>query len=249
MSLSDMNKVGHDELYDLLTGREVSWQAVIYDLIQSEQLDPWDIDLIRLTNAYLEKIREMEEANFMVSSKILLAAAILLRIKSEFLLKKYIKSLDEILFGKPEEKLKEKIDLEVENVDLLPRTPLPRLRKVTINELMASLDRAMQTEHRRIKREIYVRQAQKDVSFLLPRFQINIKEKIKEIYSRIKEFFNARESGKMTFTELINNSEDKKEKISTFVPLLHLESQRRVDLSQEFHLGEININLTGRNFF
>ena len=108
-----IDKVGHDELYNLLTGKEVSWQAIIYDLIQSEQLDPWDIDLIRLTNAYLDKIKELEEASFIVSSKILLAAAILLRIKSELLLKRYIKSLDDILFGKSEEKIKEKISIDI----------------------------------------------------------------------------------------------------------------------------------------
>jgi len=243
------NKVGHDELYSLLTGKEVSWQAIIYDLIQSEQLDPWDIDLIRLTNAYLEKIKELEEASFMVSSKILLAVAMLLRIKSEFLLKKYIKSLDDILFGKPEEKIREKIYIDIEDVDLLPRTPLPRLKKVTLPELMNSLDRAMQTEHRRIKREISSRQIYRDSMFILPKFSFNIKEKIREIYLRIKGFFRNKEKENMTFTELTGNSADKKEKISTFIPLLHLENQRRVDLNQQDHFGEIYINLAGRNFF
>ena len=94
-------RVGQNELYNLLVSRELSWQAIIYDLIKSEQLDPWDIDLVLLTQKYLEKIKELEEASFHVSSKILHAAAILLRIKSEILLSKYLKSLDEILFGKP----------------------------------------------------------------------------------------------------------------------------------------------------
>ena len=247
--MKTINKVGHDELYSLLTGNEVSWQAVIYDLIQSEQLDPWDIDLIRLTNAYLEKIKELEEASFMVSSKILLAAAMLLRIKSEFLLKRYIKSLDDILFGKPEEKVKEKISIALDDVELLPRTPLPRLRKVTLPELMNSLNRAMQTEHRRIKRDISARQAYKDSLFVFPKFNFNIKEKIKEIYFKIKKFFMTNEADNMTFTELIGSSEDKKEKISHFIPLLHLENQGMVDLNQKDHFGEIYINLANRNVF
>ena len=60
-------KVGNSEIYNLLVSRELSWQQIIYDLIQSEQLDPWDIDISILTQKYLEKIRELEDANFFIS--------------------------------------------------------------------------------------------------------------------------------------------------------------------------------------
>lgn len=240
-------KIGHDELYTLLTSREVSWQAIIYDLIQSEQLDPWDIDLTKLTRAYLEKIKELEEASFLISSKILLAAAILLRIKSEYLIDKYIKELDDILFGKPEEKKKAPFTFELEDVDLFPKTPMPRLRKVTLPELMASLNRAMETEHRRIKREIILRQSFRDASMNIPKFTFNIREKIQEIYTKIIEHFKSIESGKMTFSQLTNNSQVKTEKISVFLPLLHLDHQGKVNLEQENHFEEIYISLMKPN--
>ena len=55
-----MNKkedlVGQDQIHDLLFGEKLSWQAIIYDLINTEQLDPWDIDLTLLSSKYLEKI-------------------------------------------------------------------------------------------------------------------------------------------------------------------------------------------------
>ena len=97
-------KVNQEQLYDLLTGKEISWQAIVYDLINSEQLDPWDIDLIVLTKRFFEKILELEEQDFYISSKVLLAASLLLRIKSELLLNKHIKSIDDILFGKKDDK-------------------------------------------------------------------------------------------------------------------------------------------------
>ena len=106
----------------------------------------------------------------------------------------------------------------------------------------------MQTEHRRIKREISSRQIYKDSLFLLPKLDFNIKEKIREIYLKIKDFFRKKEAESMSFTELINNSNDKKEKISSFIPLLHLENQRRIDLNQQENFGEIYIKLPGRNF-
>ena len=91
--------VKQEQIQDLLFNREIGWQEIIYDLINTEQLDPWDVDIIILTDKYLEKIEEIG-GDFFVSSKVLLAAAFLLRIKSEILLNKYIKSIDEILFGK-----------------------------------------------------------------------------------------------------------------------------------------------------
>ena len=87
MQLNSNVKVSQEQLYDLLLSRELSWQEIIYDLIASEQLDPWDIDLTFLASRYLDKIRQLEEASFFISSKVLLAASILLRIKSELLLR------------------------------------------------------------------------------------------------------------------------------------------------------------------
>lgn len=241
LNQKEQERVGQDELYDLLTSQEVSWQAIIYDLIKSEQLDPWDIDLTILTRSYIEKIKELEEASFFVSSKILLAAAILLRIKSELLLEKYIKSLDEVLFGKPLQKEKEKIDIQLGDVSLLPRTPLPRPRKVALQELMAALNMAMVTEHRRIKRELALRQVARDVAFEIPKIRIDIRRKIREIYERIIRFFKTRKEEKLAFTQLAGSK--KEERIATFIPLLHLDSQGKVLLEQEQHFEEIFISL------
>lgn len=79
-------KVGQEQIHDLLFDNRLSWQTIIYDLINSEQLDPWDINLSVLANKYIEKVRLLEEANFFISSKVLLAASLLLRLKSEILL-------------------------------------------------------------------------------------------------------------------------------------------------------------------
>lgn len=226
----------------MLLSKELSWQEIIYDLIQSEQLDPWDMDITLLASKYLDKIRELEEANFLVSSKVLLAASILLRIKSELLLSRYIKTLDEILFGKKEETRKyERIFLDEEIPELLPKTPLPRLKKVTLQELMQSLERAITTEHRRIRKEISLRNAGRNINFILPRVKINIRERIMQVYGRIKEFFRQKPDEKLTYTMLTGT--EREERIATFLPLLHLDNQGKVFLSQEKHFEEIYILL------
>jgi segregation and condensation protein A len=245
MDSNDNGKMGNSEIYNLLVSRELSWQQIIYDLIQSEQLDPWDIDLSILTQKYMEKIRELEDANFFISSKILLAAAILLRIKSELLLKYYIKSLDEILFGAEEKKEKPSININLDDVnELMPRTPLPRMRKVTLNELMSALNRAIMTEHRRIKREIYMKHAVTRFDAFLPKKKTNIRLKIREIYQKIIRFFSKGEE-KMTYSLLTNNSRE--EKLNSFMPILHLDNQEKIMLEQLKHFDEIYIYMKSRH--
>jgi len=233
------DKIGQEEFYNLVTGNEVSWQAIIYDLINTEQLDPWDIDLVILTKKYLERVKMLEEANFFVSSKVLLAASLLLRIKSEILLNKYLKSLDEILFGKKEKVEKLKTEVNVGEVpELFLKTPLPRYRKVSLQELVNALEKAISTENRRIKKEIIEKQVRYETDIVLPKRTINIKEKIRSIYAKIITSFKKKQT-KISYSELTNN--DKEEKKVCFLPILHLDNQHKVFLEQEKHLDEIYV--------
>jgi len=238
----DRLNVKQEQIHDLLFGRELGWQEIIYDLINTEQLDPWDIDITILTESYLIKIQKLEEADFFVSSKVLLAAALLLRIKSEILLNKYIKSIDEILFGKKEEKKYslERIELEDEIPELIPRSPIPRMRKVTLKELIEALNKAIVTENRRIKKEIVNTNALREVGISLPEKKINIKDKIREVYNKILEHLKDEEiKKKVSYSELIGDNKD--ERIISFSPLLHLENQQKVWLEQNGHFEEIYV--------
>lgn len=234
--------VKQEQIHDLLFNRELGWQEIIYDLINTEQLDPWDIDINILADKYLEKIRALEEADFFISSKVLLAASLLLRIKSEILLNKYIKSIDEILFGKKEQvkQILEKIELEEDIPSLIPRSPLPRFRKVTLRELMEALNKAIITENRRIRKEIIMKNVLKDTTFALPKQKFSIKNRIKEIYKNLLDYFKEnKEEKKISYTKFVNNNTE--EKILSFLPLLHLEEQKKVWLEQEKPFEEIYI--------
>lgn len=248
MKEQQKNSVKQEQIHKLLFNREIGWQEIIHDLINSEQLDPWDINIVVLTDKYLERIHELEEADFFISSKVLLAAALLLRIKAEFLLKRHIKSIDEILFEKNSDADRTKIMFEknVFNIDfdeqapeLIPRSPIPRFRKVTLQELMESLSKAVKTENRRINKEIVKNRSLYETSFSLPRKKISIKDKIKEIYEKLVHHFKEEERKKIPFTEF--SSTDKEEKIITFAGLLHLDHQKKVWLEQEKHFDDFYI--------
>ena len=151
------DKINQNQFFDLITGEELSWQSIIFDLIKTEQLDPWDIDLGVLADRYVEIIKQLEEADFFISSKVLLACSLLLRLKSEILINSYLQSLDDALYGHEDGKKYELERIEIDEgelPDLVPRTPMSRHKKVTLTELMNALNKAIDTENRRIKREI-----------------------------------------------------------------------------------------------
>ncbi len=238
----NVQKVGQEQVHKLLFGEKLSWKAIIYDLINSEQLNPWDIDISLLSTKYLEKIRDLEEHNFFVSSKVLLAAALLLRIKSEILLNYDLKNLNDALFGKKEVKkyVQERIEFDEDVPDLIPRTPLPRFRRVTLQELMSALGKAIKTETRRIKRVTLERQHEIEAAVALPRKGINLKEEIKRVYGKLREIFKTRED-RLAFSHLAG--EKREDRIAHFVPLLHLDNQKKVWLEQHEAFDEIWILL------
>jgi segregation and condensation protein A len=235
------NSVKQEQIHDLLFNRELGWQEIIYDLINTEQLDPWDIDIIILSDKYLEKISKIEEADFFVSSKVLLAASLLLRIKSEILLNQYIKSIDEILFGKKEQPKYslERMELDENIPELIPKSPMPRFRKVTLKELMESLNKAIITENRRIKKEIISKNTLRESSFSLPKRKFSIKDKIIEVFRNLTDKFRETKKDRLTYEEFV--SKNKEEKIISFLPMLYLEDQKKIWLEQKAPFDDIYI--------
>ena len=237
-------KIGQGQIYDIITSKNPSWQQVIYDLISSEQLDPWDVDLTLLSLKYFEKIEELETEGFFISSKLLLAASLLLRIKSEMLLDKYLRSIDEILFGKKEEVryISERIELDENELPLLiPKTPLPRFKQVTLTELMSALNKAINTESRRIEKEIEVKQAERLSYVDVPKARrVSVQDRVRQIYAKIQTYFSKNKE-KLSYSDLVGS--DREERIACFLPILHLSNRKKLWLEQEKHFDEIFILL------
>jgi segregation and condensation protein A len=244
MKEEEEDKINQSQFFELITGEELSWQAIIYDLIKTEQLDPWNIDLGILAEKYIEKIQELEEADFYLSSKVLLACSLLLRLKSDLLLNKYIQGLDDALYGRKEENSYqlERIEIDEDELPILvPRTPMARHKKVTLKELMTALNKAIDTESRRIKREIKGRQAEKSALVVLPKTsRVPLKTRIKNIFTTIKQHISHPEKVHMKFSELAPTRE---EKLASFLPVLHLSNNDKVYLRQEVHYDEIHMTL------
>jgi segregation and condensation protein A len=231
---------------------EITWQSMIYELVRTEGMNPWDVDISLITQKFLEMLRKLKEMDFRISGKVVLASAILLKLKSNKLIEEDITALDSLMSSAeetPEEFLDELLSddflddnkEEKEKPKLVPRTPQPRKRKVSVYDLVKALEKALVVEKRRPEP---IREHKKITK---PSKGKDISEVIKEVYANIQTHYNSKKikGPKLTFTDLIP-SESKEDKIFTFIPLLHLENQRRIDTFQEMHFGEIEIELLKR---
>ncbi|PIN73890.1 hypothetical protein COV20_02120 [Candidatus Woesearchaeota archaeon CG10_big_fil_rev_8_21_14_0_10_45_16] len=229
----------------LLEEEEISWKNILYDLVKSEQMDPWDINITLLTQKYIEVIKEMQVHDLRVSGKIILAAAVLLKLKCNHLLDKDISRLDALMNPAEDlEDLEDEMFLGVEGhprgdkeqYKLIPRNPQPRNRKVSIHDLVNALQHALITKKRVLEKI-------KPVHFNMPERKIDIMEVIRDVYHKIQYYSDKDKTDNITFTRLLPPRAGRQEKVYTFLPLLHLENQKRINMQQPEAFSEINVRL------
>lgn len=224
---------------------EITWQNIIHELIKSEQMNPWDIDVSILTQKYLETVKKLQETNFFLSGKILLASAMLVKIKSQRLVDEDISNFDSILFHQEDQfdalddfaDFKERQRFDAPGLGI--RTPQSRKRRVSVKDLITALERALEVNKRRILRHNALWNFNKPE---IPDKKIDMGDLIANIYDRIKSFFSKKE--KVTYSRLLpEGTLTKRDKILTLYPLLYLENDSKIDLVQNEHFGEIEIEL------
>ena len=210
-------------------------------------MDPWDIDVTVLTQKYIGLIKKMQEHDLLVSGKILLAAALLLKMKSSHLIDNDIAKLDSLI-NPVEDDMEEEFWDDVsgsprrknqEQYTLIPRNPQPRNRKVSITDLVDALQRAMATKKRILSK-------QKPTRFKMPAHKVDIMEVIRDIYHKITFYSNKEKKKTLTFTRLLPPKASKKDKVYTFLPLLHLENEHKITTHQKKSFSEIEIQLLNK---
>src|SRR3989344_3042986 len=232
----------------LLDQDELGWRKIIYELVESEQMDPWDIDVSLLAQKFIKIIREMQEHDLKIPGKIVLAAAILLKIKATHLVENDISNLDRLLNQTdemPEDELFGEIEAGLRNPDLahpqlIPRNPQPRNRKVSVHDLVEALQRAMAS-----KKRILAQQRPTPYPHR-PQRKIDILDVIRDVYHKINYYSNKDKNVKITYTRLLPPKAGKLEKAYTFMPLLHLENEQKIEMEQQKHFDEIVISLSSK---
>lgn len=237
-----------DEIIGIVVGKdEVTWQSMLMDLVRREGMDPWNINITLLAQKYVEMLKTLKGLDFRVSGKMVLAAAILLRFKTARLVGEDMMELDRLM--RPQEEPDEygsefyeelehdqAVVASGEYPQLMPRTPQPRKRKVSIYDLVSALQKALEVSNRRTIRRMPV------ISMRMPEKKVDLTKLLADVYARIREFFSGGQ--KVTFTQLVPSG-SRQDRILSFIALLHLSNhdQRKIDLIQGEPFGEIEIVL------
>ena len=201
---------------------------ILLELIQTHKLNPWDVDIEKLTDVFLERVREMRELDLRLSGRTLLSASILLRMKSEAV-------LDDGRARPAESELEESLNLDLPELGpimMIQRSP----RKITLAELLGVLYDALGEEP--VYRRAPKRKIEKVVR-ALSEYHINIEKHLDELYEKIKGL--ATPENPVAFSELLVE----KSRISivrTLLLILFLSMQGKITLRQDETFGEILIS-------
>ncbi len=204
------------------------WQEVLASIVIEEGLDPKNVNIIRLTDAFMFYLRRLKTFDFRIPARFVLITAILLRMKCELMLE--------------EEEQKTEIHgeapppLNIENIPLLspPVTRKPT-RKVTLTELVTALNKAFEFKERKENQRLRLRRA---VERLIEQEE-DIELKIKSIFDEILKHGTI-----MKFSDIVPTWR-RKEIVNTFLPLLYLCQRGKVACEQDEFFKDITIRIKG----
>jgi segregation and condensation protein A len=209
---------------------ETNWKEMLIDLVETEKLDPWSIDIAFVADKFVERVRTLQMLDLHVAANVVLASSILLRMKAETL-----------LFEEEEEP-----NGEVETTRVIPQIPsltlklrLPPPRRVTLQELIRAIEEIMKIQQR-VKKPLQQQPQQIPIQINLNEKEIDIDKLMEETYKSVREKVDS--YGLVTFSQLVKNK-SVEEIIRTFVPLLFLMKNGKVLLFQEEFFGEIFIKV------
>jgi len=213
---------------------EPSWEDVIVKIVAEEEMDPWNIDIIRLANIFVSYLEKMDTLDLRVPARFILITAILLRMKSDVFEAKrrrtYIPESDE----KENELLR-----ALANIPPL-QAPVKRvpMGNVSLDELIGALKKAFEVKERRVTRKRRLREA---VERAMPDREEDITERIDNLLDEIQKALESLE-GNIEFSRLVKKWK-REDIVKSFIPLLHLANQGRVNLKQKELFREIEVEM------
>ncbi len=228
---------------ELIKKEEIEWEDIIDSLIANNYLNPTDIDLNLLVDYYIKIVRELknkENFDFVLTSKVLLLLVFFLKLKIEYLSKEiygFEENEEDFIFEENEE-FKEKREKKRKNKKKLEFIiKLDRKRKVDLEDLKKAIKEALK-DYEEKKKKLVKRKKEKDLEDL-KKLEYDIEKEIVFLSKKLEEL----KEKIIKFSLLLNNlnRSGKEETIRTFMPLLYLDSQDKIELKQENPFNEIFI--------
>ncbi len=210
---------------------------ILVNLAKNGEIDPWNIDIVELTDKFLRHVEELEKMDLRVSGRTLLYAAILLRMKSNALVE-------------ADEPLEEIMDYETDNFEIsdypIPAMPLRRSsnRPVTLEELLSELKKAEAIEKRRLDRVRNKTEERRTTidEVLSIAHEEDIESRVGKMRNLLNELFEKQKYIK--FSDL-SSPLDRTGMVMAYLAILFLATRKEIWLEQEELFGELFIRRQG----
>ena len=207
---------------------------ILVNLAREGEIDPWNIDIVEITDKFLHHIEELERMDLRISGRTLHYAAILLRMKSNILVEEPVIEDDSWVD-----------DLDFFDVDdyPVPKPPVRRhsQRSVTLDELILELEKAEVVERRKTIRK----KARETIELARPTTEqvLNVahEEDIEGRVDTMRETLSSilEDRTYIALSELLSG--DRSNKLMTYISLLFLATNKEIWLEQEELFGELYI--------
>ncbi|MCD4810699.1 MAG: segregation/condensation protein A, partial [Methanosarcinales archaeon] len=207
---------------------------ILVNLVREGEINPWNIDIVEITDKFLHHIEELERMDLRISGRTLHYAAILLRMKSNILVEEPVIEDDSWVD-----------DSDFFDVDEypVPKPPVRRYsqRSVTLDELILELEKAEVVERRKTIRK----KARETMELARPTTEqvLNVahEEDIEGRVDTMRETLSSilEDRTYIALSELLSG--DRSNKLMTYISLLFLATNKEIWLEQEELFGELYI--------
>ena len=226
---------------------------ILLEMVKKNKLDPWNIDVVQLADQYFARTIELRINNLHVTSRVILFACILLRLKSDIL-----EGLDPFAqIAQEEDFTEDYADPEYED-NVIPfnapslneviqrRTSvrLNRKRNVTLNELISHLEFYARLDKKRSLKNRFERAKRRHSEFedFTPEDIIEMahsgemEQNVDMIREVLTKIFTTQEKVQMSELNATGLS-----KVSVYLALLFLTADDRIDLEQEEFYSDVTV--------
>jgi len=214
-----------------------TWREFLTDLVAREKMDPWDVDVCAVADAYLARLRSLQTMDLRVPANVILACSILLRLKANTLL---FEDEDDDAQGEAPQLIEEDIPT------LVLRPDRPRSRRVTLSELLSAVEDVMRAGKRFTPLPAGLAQVLE-----LETPMENMGEKMERVLCKAQELKDA--EGLLLFSALVDASRRElngraperyaDSVVSHLLPVLHLVQEQKLAAWQDEFFGEIFLRL------
>jgi segregation and condensation protein A len=228
---------------------------ILVTLAKSGKIDPWNIDIVEVTDAFLQTLADMKSQDLKLTGKTLLYAAILLRLKSDAL--NGIQLLEDVAentsedwddpdFFEPE--LPRKLNITSLDQVLRRRNSVkqPRNRRVTLEDLIVELQKYEALDKERHLKEAvakidnrrmrnYADLSSEDIVELA--HDEFIEDTIYHLQLILEKYFIHNQAISLTELETLGRLD----RISAFIAILFLCARSEIDLVQEKFYEELYV--------